>query len=278
MTSRHLHSIALLTSAAFLFCAASLFAQTPSFVSFDAPDAGTGPGQGTVALYINQVGVAAGHYSDSSNLQHGFLRLPNGQITEFDPPNLTGTNPTAINIHGQIVGSGALNHLHFHGFLRNPNGVYAHIDPPGTVVSSPMAINDSGQITGFFQDATDSHGFLRNADGTYVIFDAPGGSNITPLSINNSGVITAITRHRTVPSTTASFATRRATSHRSIILEQPAAVPLPRPLTQAAKSRESTHQPVRGPILFFGTLWVTLLTPTSRESIRLLPSQSTMRV
>jgi probable HAF family extracellular repeat protein len=41
---------------------------------FDAPNAGTGLNQGTVAASINDVGTIAGYYKDSNNVAHGFLR------------------------------------------------------------------------------------------------------------------------------------------------------------------------------------------------------------
>ena len=51
---------------------------------FDAPDAGTDPGQGTIASDINPAGVIAGHYFDPDSLSHGFVRAPDGTITSFD--------------------------------------------------------------------------------------------------------------------------------------------------------------------------------------------------
>ena len=38
--------------------------------------AGTGAGQGTFAENLNDFGVIAGDYIDSSGVYHGFLRLP----------------------------------------------------------------------------------------------------------------------------------------------------------------------------------------------------------
>jgi len=93
VTSRTTHTIVPKTLvAALLFCAATLFAQTPSFVAFDAPDAV----QGTNPVAINTNGVVTGYYYDLHGAPHGFVRLSNGQITEFDPPGLTGTFPTGI--------------------------------------------------------------------------------------------------------------------------------------------------------------------------------------
>ena len=45
-----------------------------AIVKFDAPNAGTGAGQGTFPLDINGKGAITGYYIDASNVGHGFLR------------------------------------------------------------------------------------------------------------------------------------------------------------------------------------------------------------
>jgi hypothetical protein len=52
------------------------FERLPSghIVRIDAPDAGTAPDEGTVAVAINDRGEVAGYYSDSAGNQHGFFR------------------------------------------------------------------------------------------------------------------------------------------------------------------------------------------------------------
>jgi len=47
-----------------------------SITLFDAPGAGTGDYQGTLPMAINLFRVVTGFYRDSSNVSHGFLRLP----------------------------------------------------------------------------------------------------------------------------------------------------------------------------------------------------------
>ena len=65
-----------------------------SIVVFDAPGADTTEGDfnGTFPAGINDAGLIAGYYIDSSNVSHGFLRSPNGSFTTFDPPG-AGTRP-----------------------------------------------------------------------------------------------------------------------------------------------------------------------------------------
>src|SRR5580658_3614816 len=59
----------------------SAAAHEPGIISFEAPGAGTSPGQGTEAISINAEGVITGAYVDASNTVHGFLRYPDGRFT-----------------------------------------------------------------------------------------------------------------------------------------------------------------------------------------------------
>lgn len=45
-----------------------------TFITFDAPGAGTASGQGTFADGNNTAGAIAGFYVDNSNVAHGFVR------------------------------------------------------------------------------------------------------------------------------------------------------------------------------------------------------------
>jgi hypothetical protein len=81
--------------------------------TFDVPSAGTGPGQGTSVEAvggINPAGAICQTYLDASNVNHGFVRDPDGAITTFDVPGAgtgpgQGTIPQTINPAGAIVGS-----------------------------------------------------------------------------------------------------------------------------------------------------------------------------
>jgi uncharacterized membrane protein len=179
------------------FCA-SLAAQTPSFVFFDAPGAGSGDEQGTVSAALNQSGVVTGHYVDSARATHGFLRQGNGVIVEFDAPGLTNTTPVAINDAGQIVGTGlrvtTFNAL-THGFLRTPQGHFIAIDVPGAGLTLPMGINHNGQVVGEYTTLVGfQRGFIREVNGTYTTFDDPDGGTedgegTIPTAINDSGEV-----------------------------------------------------------------------------------------
>ena len=52
------------------------FASAQQIISFAAPGAGTGPGQGTGGFGINQRGTVAGSFLDNNNVFHGYLLVP----------------------------------------------------------------------------------------------------------------------------------------------------------------------------------------------------------
>ena len=79
------------------------------FITFDAPGAGIGSGQGTVPRSINPTREITGEYYDSSSATHGFVRSAEGTITTIDAPgaskgNGQGTYPRSINPEGDIAG------------------------------------------------------------------------------------------------------------------------------------------------------------------------------
>jgi hypothetical protein len=177
----------------------SLVAQVPSFGSIDAPDAGTHRNQGTVATSINGFNFITGWYIDNAGARHGFLRQNGGAITEFDPPSMTETFPTAINGSFQILGYASRTgggRTHEHGFLRSRFGQYDAVDVPGAVDTLPYAMNDSGQIAGGYDDSVGRlHGFLRDTNGNYTILNVPDQGTNTTLAttakaINANGLIT----------------------------------------------------------------------------------------
>ncbi len=143
-----------------------------NFISFDAPGAGTGSGQGTYPSSINPAGAITGHYVDANSLSHGFLRASNGIITTFDVPgDVNGTYPSSINPAGAITGTYYDANFVGHGFLRAKNGTFITFDAPGAVATFPYSINPEAAITGFYADVNDaSHGFLRAKNGTFITF------------------------------------------------------------------------------------------------------------
>ena len=66
-------------------------------ITFNAPGAGTGRGQGTFAGAVNLLGWIVGNYKDSTNRSHGFLRAANGNIKTIDPTGSHDTFPGGFN-------------------------------------------------------------------------------------------------------------------------------------------------------------------------------------
>src|SRR5262245_29594809 len=94
---------------------------TTTITTFDAPGAGTGARQGTVAFAVNPTGTITGFFRDTNNARHGFLRAPDGTFTVFDDPG-AGTCTASC------------------GTIGNGQGTRA------------FAINPAGAITGFYTD------------------------------------------------------------------------------------------------------------------------------
>lgn len=149
------------------------------FTSFEAPGAGTGLYQGTgspgSSTPLNQAGATASYYIDDSNVVHGYLRAPWGEITTFDIP---GEGPyglgcysdcaVGLNNRGDITGSYLDANNVYHGFLRDRWGNVTTFDAPSADKTPdsyngtfPVSINDEGKITGYYVDANNvNHGFL----------------------------------------------------------------------------------------------------------------------
>ena len=158
----------------------SASAQEGTFVTFDAPGAGTGADQGTYAQAVNPAGVITGYYYDTNSFAHGFVRAADGTITTFDPPGSTGTFAYAINTAGVIAGEYFDASFVEHGFVRPSNGspfttfdVVRAVERFGFTVAG---IDTAGAVTGYYQESEIApyQGFLRAADGAITTFDAPG--------------------------------------------------------------------------------------------------------
>lgn len=167
--------------------------------NFDAPHAGTAAGQGTFPWgdgMINPSGVITEWYADSNNAAHGFVRTPDGLITEFDVPGDSGgTVPYGgINAAGTTTGyyCGSNN---CYGFLRSHHGAFTTFSVPGAVNTAAESINAAGAVAGWWQDANSAyHGFVRAPRGKITRFDPSGAGKgslqgTTPWAVNDAGVI-----------------------------------------------------------------------------------------
>jgi uncharacterized membrane protein len=160
-------------------------ARDGTFITFDAPGAGTAPGQGTDAFSINPAGTITGYYNDANLLAHGFVRARNGAITAFDAPGASQTFASNINPSGAIAGDYLDASNVYHGFVRAPNGAITTFDAPdagtgflqGTLTTTATGLNPAGAVTGYYLDASNVyHGFVRAPNGAITTFEAPGAS------------------------------------------------------------------------------------------------------
>lgn len=182
--------------------------------SFDAPGAGTGPGQGTEPLALSSTGAITGLYYDSNHVSHGFVRSSSGTFTTVDPAGTVATIGMSINTAGTVAGTWADAGGVAHGFVCAAlcqGGNPTTFDVPGaggavclsakhipigqgTVVFS---INTTGDITGLYTDANcQLHSFVRRAKNGQIYYpiDAPGaGTSVLTgtagLNINDQGYV-----------------------------------------------------------------------------------------
>ena len=203
MKSRRLTCVTAMT----LFAALAITLQTSAqtIITFDAPGAGQGAGQGTYASSINPKGEIVGFSRDSAFVRHGYVRSAKGDFTTFDAPGAgtgagQGTRAYSITPAGTIAGFTQDASNVAHGFLRAPDGTITTFDALGAgtgplqgtyPANSGQIINPAGAITGDYVDSSNvAHGFLRAPDGTITGFDPPGSLSTAGFGINPAGAIT----------------------------------------------------------------------------------------
>ena len=179
MKSEKLMSIAAIALLVALAIPVSLAAQdnwhnkNGKIITFNAPGAGTGSGQGTFDFFLdvlNELGAITGYYVDANNVSHGYVRAPNGAITTFNVKGAgtssgQGTWPQNITdlwaIPGYYIDSNGVSH----GFLRAPDGNITTFNVKGAGSGQGTFTDASNQwceITGWYIDANGVyHGFLR---------------------------------------------------------------------------------------------------------------------
>ena len=99
---------------------------------------------------INNNGVVAGGYIDSSGIQHGFV-LKGKKVTSFDAPGAVGvTTAEGINDAGQVAGLYTDSSGNRHAFLYDAStGNYTAVDPGnGSTAQEAWGINNAGLIVG----------------------------------------------------------------------------------------------------------------------------------
>jgi hypothetical protein len=116
--------------------------------------------QGTLPFGLNKSGLIAGSSFDSSHVETGFLRTPDGQITTTSECAYTG-----LTNRGWAVGSVRPARV-YHGCLRTPDGTVTTFDDPDAGTgdlqgTSPFGINERLYVAGDYQDSDGNlHGFM----------------------------------------------------------------------------------------------------------------------
>jgi hypothetical protein len=147
--------------------------------TFDAPNAASdGQSTGTFAVAINALGQIVGtvYGLDGENLSaRGFVRSPNGAITEFDAAaDALRTEPQAINVFGWIGGKYLDLGFKEHAFVRSPNGTVTTFDAPDFFTWGVRQILPNGAVIGVSSTTAGLfRGFIRASNGSLSSFDAP---------------------------------------------------------------------------------------------------------
>jgi uncharacterized membrane protein len=165
-----------------------------TYISFDAPGAGTGPDQGTFPTAITRNGFIGVTVKDNNSFSHGFVRLANGKFTKVQPPHSIDTHIAGVNWRGQVAGSffdkvGGISH----GYVKNANGTYVQLDVPGAIGGTSVSgINSTGQVAGTFFGPSGGQAFFWDPanPGEYVTFTVPGSAGTNAAGVNDGGEIT----------------------------------------------------------------------------------------
>lgn len=176
-------------------------AATYSISTFDVGHGAIGVGfsYSSFSAGINDSGAVVGAYIRPNFGEFpgysGFLRTPNGVVTSFDAPIgaqaiYEGTNATALNNTGQVVGYGQYQSYRY-AFARDVQGGMTIFSGGNEYSTSPFGINDGGEIVGVFLDSAHAgvefRSFFRDASGAVTPISEPGGLQPLVNDINNIG-------------------------------------------------------------------------------------------
>ncbi|MFY9645909.1 MAG: hypothetical protein WAK29_12065 [Terriglobales bacterium] len=146
----------------------------------------------TDSYAVNNAGVIAGDYIDSSGVQHGMI-LAGTKLTSFDAPN-SGTTIAAygINTANAVVGWYDSSTGVPTAFMY-ANGTFASVAYPGAASTEANGINDNGWIVGSYVDKKGvTHGFYWDTK-KYHSITVKGAYATAAWAINNTNVITVYT-------------------------------------------------------------------------------------
>lgn len=148
---------------------------------------------------INEAGQVAGtswRHLDNDYIPSAFITGPNGiGITDIGAlPGFIGSDATAVNDSGQIVGTSKNGNV-IRAFITGPNG--QNMAALGTAEASdnitPTDINNSGQVSGYIRIPSTNtiHAFITGPNGASLIDigGLPGAAISIAIAINDDGRI-----------------------------------------------------------------------------------------
>jgi len=144
---------------------------------------------------INDKGVIAGDYDDSSGVQHGLI-LNGTKVTSFDNSNCQNTGDTTgsiaafgINTAGDVAGwCFSTKNGNAIGWVYS-KGKFTTIAYPKATQTEATGINDKGDVVGLYVDsAGTAHGF-KYVSKKYSAINVKGAAAVAAWGINNSGEI-----------------------------------------------------------------------------------------
>src|SRR5258708_34849314 len=134
--------------------ATSSIAWAQSITTFDAPGAGTGPGQGTVTgQKLQSLGTITGYYVDAGGVAHGYVRIGT-TFTSFDAPGAGGFGTLAfgINQNGAVTGYYQDAAGSGHSYLRSSGGTFTRFDVLDALKNFALSLNPPGATSGVYRD------------------------------------------------------------------------------------------------------------------------------
>lgn len=153
-------------------------------------------------LGINDLGNAAGFWTDNNGHEHGFvveldIQAPGKSKFMEIPPSIfkgaVATQASNITNRGKVCGFWTDGDGNNHGFFGPPGPelstfpwlftLNVEIEGVTAASTSPFGCNDRGQVVGSFTDANgDVHGFIFNG-GLFIQYDAPGSSQTSAFGV-----------------------------------------------------------------------------------------------
>ncbi len=152
------------------------FLRNPKYTILDAPGAGTGIGQGTQALSINDAGEIAGVYWDSSSIEHGFVRSASGNYTTFNVPGGANVTNAVINQSGEVAGTYTVEMTTStpYGYVMDTTGNITTVAVPSAEETYVTGINASGEVAGYYYYVGNAEPFFRDQFGNITTFNVAG--------------------------------------------------------------------------------------------------------